>query len=146
MKNKYPWLQAIVLFLMTTKANAQTSQPPSATAHLFTKMFPNATKVDWKEKTNNYTAFFNVNDQKCEAKFAKTGGWLSTEETIPLDSLPLPVQNAFKSSQYGDWNETSAYCIRSADGTSQYHLVLTKSNMGRKILFYSQEGKLLADH
>ncbi len=136
---------AIELSLATLGVQAQSNQPPAAITDIFTKMFPTATKVDWKEKTSNFTAFFNLNDRKCEAKFAKTGGWLNTEETISLDSLPRPVREAFKAGKYADWNETSAYSIRSVEGTTQYHLVISRSDMGRKILFFSSDGNLLAD-
>jgi hypothetical protein len=108
-------------------------------------MHPAATNLDWKEKINNFTAFFDLGGRKCEAKFDKSGGWLSTEETIPLDSLPRPVQDAFKASKYADWKETSAYSIRSSEGSTQYHLVVSGSDAGRKILFFSPDGKLLAD-
>jgi hypothetical protein len=145
MKKNLKWLLAFGLSLMAIVTVAQNNQPPAATTDIFAKMYPAATNVDWKEKTNNFTAFFNLNDRKCEAKFAKSGGWLSTEETIAWDSLPRPVQDAFKTSKYADWKEASAYSILSSEGTTQYHLVVSKSDAGRKILFFSLDGKLLAD-
>ncbi len=145
MKKNFRWLLTIGLNMMAITAVAQNNQPPAATKAIFAKMYPAATNVDWKEKTNNFTAFFNLDDRKCEAKFAKTGEWLSTEEAIAWDSLPRPVQDAFKTSKYADWKEVSAYSIRSSEGTTQYHLVVSKSDAGRKILFFSMDGKLLAD-
>lgn len=133
------------LVLVTMPAMAQTNQPSAVVADNFAKLFPGATKVEWKEKTDNFTAFFDLSNQKCEAKFAKTGGWLSTEETMPLDSLPAAVEHAFKACKYADWTETSAYSIQVAQGTTQYHLVVTRSDGGRKILFFSPDGNLLAD-
>lgn len=146
MKYRYLWLLVIGLNLGTIQAIAQTNQPAAAATGIFAKMFPGATKVEWKEKTNDFTVFFNLDDRKCEAKFARTGGWLSTEETIAWDSLPPPVRDGFKTGQYADWTKISAYSIQSAEGTTQYHLVVSRSDMGRKILFFSPDGHLLADH
>ena len=145
MKKDFRWLLTIALNLTAIAAIAQNNLPPAATTDIFAKMYPAAANVDWKEKTNNFTAFFNLDGRKCEAKFAKDGGWLNTEETIALDSLPRPVQDAFKASKYADWKEASAYSIRSSEGTTQYHLVVSRSDAGRKILFFSLDGKLLAD-
>jgi hypothetical protein len=146
MKKMYTWISAIGLTLVITSATAQTGRPPAAITDTFAKMFPTASNVDWEEKTNNFTVFFNLKDRKCEAKFTKTGGWLSTEETIALDSLPHPVRDAFKASKYADWNETSAYCIRTGERAPEFHLVVSRSDLGRKILFFSPDGKLLKDH
>jgi hypothetical protein len=145
MKNNRKWLLSMGLNLVTIAAVAQSSQPPPAVAEVFTKMFPTARNVDWKEKTANFTAFFNLNDRKCEAKFAKAGNWLNTEETITWDSLPRPVQEAFKASKYAEWNPVSAYSIRSGEGTAEFHLVVSKIDQSRKILFFNPDGKLLAD-
>ena len=145
MKKTLKWLLAFGLHQTAIVAIAQNNLPPAATADIFSKMYPAATNVDWKEKTNNFTAFFNLNGSKCEAKFAKGGGWLNTEETIALDSLPRRVQDAYKASKYADWKETSAYSILSSDSTIQYHLVVFSVDAGRKILFFSLDGKLLAD-
>jgi hypothetical protein len=146
MKRMYTCLLVIGLNLMARPIPAQSNHPPSAIADVFVKMFPTAAKVDWKEKTTNFTAFFDLNDRKCEAKFAKSGEWLNTEETMQWDSLPQPIKDGFKSSKYADWKETSAFSVQSSDGTMQYHVVATSTDMGRKILFFSQGGKLLSDH
>jgi hypothetical protein len=66
----------------------------------FAKMFPGATKAEWKEKTG----------------------------------------------QYADWTKTSAYSIQSAEGATQYHLVVSRDGLGRKILFFNPDGHLLANH
>jgi hypothetical protein len=145
MKQKYKLLLALGLNLVITSAIAQTNQPPPMISDAFAKMFPTATSVDWKEKTNNFTAFFNLKDRKCETKFAKTGEWLNTEETIALDSLPQPIQDGFKTCKYADWKANSAYSVQSSDGTTQYHIVATRADLGRKILFFGPDGKLLAD-
>lgn len=145
MKKKLNWLLTIGICLNMTTANAQSLQPSTVIAGNFSKMFPGASNVDWKEKTANFTAFFNLNDHKCEAKFAKSGEWLNTEETTPWDSLPQPIRDGFATSKYAAWKAKSAYSIKSSNGTTEYHIVALSTDMSRKILFFSKEGKLLAD-
>lgn len=145
MKRKLNWLLTIGVSLTICKVNAQSPQPSPEIAKNFSKMFPGASNVDWKEKTTNFTAFFNLNDHKCEAKFAKSGEWLNTEEAIALDSLPRAIREGFTTSKYADWTVRAAYSITSSDGTIEYHIVAVSTDMSRKILFFSQEGKLLAD-
>ena len=146
MKIKYLLLLAIGICLGTLVVSAQTKPTPPAVNEVFTKMFPDAKDVEWRDKISNFTAYFTINSRKCEAKFEKNGGWLSTEETLQWDSLPDQVLDSFKLSKYADWKRLSAYSLRSAEATTQYHLVVTKNNMGRRILFFSSEGKLVRDH
>ena len=60
MKNMYLWPLVICLTLVTSRTTAQTKQPPTVIADTFAKMFPEANKVEWKEKINNFTAFFRI--------------------------------------------------------------------------------------
>src|SRR5271170_3411863 len=119
---------------------------PSEVTSAFSKMFPDASDVQWRDKINNFAAFFNLKGARCEAKFAPTGSWISTEEAIQWDSLPPMVTDSLKSCKYSDWKGTSAYILRLSGGMTQYHVVVTKSDLGRKILFFNTNGQLLADH
>ncbi len=145
MKKKLNWLLTIGINLATIAAIAQSHQPSPVIAENFSKLFPGATNVDWKEKTTNYTVFFDLNSSKCEAKFEKGGQWLSTEKTIRLDSLPQSIKNGLKTGKYAEWKQTSAFIVECSDGTTQYHIVVTNTDMTRKILCFGQEGKLLTD-
>ncbi len=124
----------------------QAGPTPSAVISNFNKMFPDASDVQWRDKIINFAAFFKVKGVQCEAKFAPTGSWISTEEAIQWDSLPPIVMDSLKSCKYADWKGTSAYILRFSGGMTQYHVVVTKSEMGRKILFFNPNGQLLADH
>jgi len=143
MTNRRRLSLAMFLCLLMLTARTQTNQPPAVLTSAFAKMFPDASKIEWREKTDNFTVFFNRSDRKCEAKFAKTGEWLSTEEPVAWDSLPHPVLETFKSSTYAAWEKNTAYAIRSSDGSTKFHLVVSRSDLGRKILFFTPDGKLI---
>jgi len=124
----------------------QSKPTPAEVTNTFSKMFPDASDVQWRDKITNFSAFFNVKGTRCEAKFTPAGSWISTEKAIQWDSLPPLVTDSLKSCKYGDWKATSAYILQLSGGTTQYHLIVTKSDRGRKILFFNPNGQLLADH
>ncbi len=132
--------------LVSILSLGQSRPTPVEVTNTFNKMFPNASDLQWKDKIINFSAFFNIKGSKCEAKFTPAGSWISTEEVIQWDSLPRLVTDSLKSCKYGDWKGTSAYILQESNGTTQYHVVVTKSDMGRKILFFNASGQLLADH
>lgn len=134
-------LLATAICLSSGVVSAQRKQVPIAVNEAFAQMFPAALHVEWREKTTNFTVFFTVNDRKCEAKYEKNGGWLSTEESLQWDSLPRPVRDSFNLSQYSDWQKISAYSLTTEVASTQFHLVVTKNNLGRRILFYTADGK-----
>ena len=146
MKLLYLYPLLICLNLFPTLSRGQAVAAPPGVTNGFAKMFPDATNVQWRNKTANFSAFFNDKGVKCEAKFTPAGNWISTEETIQLDSLPPLVKDSLRSCKYADWKGTSAYVLRSSDGMTQYHIVVTKDDLGRKLLFFGQNGQLLAEH
>jgi len=62
------------------------------------------------------------------------------------DSLPPLVTDSLKACKYADWKGMSAYILRQSGGITQYHVVVAKSDAGRKILVFDPNGQLLADH
>ena len=130
---------------ITFVSQGQSSTVPAGIIDTFTKMYPNASNVEWRDKITNFVAFFNSKDAKCEAKFTKEGAWINTEESIRLDSLPAQVRQGLQHSKYAGWKENSSYILKLPGEKTQYHIVVTNNDMGRKILFFTQSGELLAD-
>ena len=143
-------INLFVLFIglnsITIVSSGQARPVPAAVTTTFNKMFPDAGNVEWKDKMTNFAAFFNIRDKKCEAKFNVNGDWISTEKSISLDSLPPAVRDGLKSSKYADWQETSSYILRLPGEVVDYHVVVAKSDLGRKILFFHQNGQLYSEH
>lgn len=146
MKPLYLCPLLICLCLFSTVSSAQVVSAPPEVANNFVKMFPDAANIQWRNKMTNFSAFFNDKGVKCEAKFTPDGKWISTEEAIQWDSLPPIVRDSLRSCKYADWKGTSAYVLRSSDGMTQYHIVVTKDELGRKLLFFGQNGQLLSEH
>ncbi len=146
MKLLYLCLILTSLNLITKDSEGQVRPTPAEVTNAFTKLFPDAANVMWRDKITNFCVYFNIRTVKCEAKFSPDGKWLSTEKSVQWDSLPPFVTDSLKSGKYADWKGTSAYILRSASGTTQYHVVVTNTDLGRKILFFNENGQLLSDH
>ena len=146
MKLLYLCLMLISLNLITKDSEGQFRPTPMGVTSAFTNMFPGAANVMWRDKIANFCVYFNIKEVKCEAKFSPDGKWLCTEKSVQWDSLPPFVTDSLKSGKYADWKGTSAYILRSAAGTTPYHVVVTNTDLGRKILFFNENGQLLSDH
>ena len=146
MKQHRIWILLIGLHSMTIVSFGQVRPAPPEVANAFTKMFPDARNIMWRDKLTNFCGYFADKGEKCEAKFTPDGKWISTEESILWDSLPPLVMDSLKSCKYADWQRASAYILRSAVGTTQYHIVVMKNDLGRKILFFNQNGQLMSEH
>ena len=146
MKIRYLSLLLIGLNLITLAGMGQGKSTPPEVSNAFNKKFPAAKSIMWTDKITLFCAYFSVNGEKCEAKFTPDGKWISTEETISWDSLPSSVIDSLKLSKYADWQRASAYILQSDIGATQYHIVVTKNDLGRKILSFNPNGKLLSDH
>jgi Putative beta-lactamase-inhibitor-like, PepSY-like len=146
MKLLYLCLAFISLNLVTKDSEGQIRPTPTEVTSAFTKLFPDAANVMWRDKITNFCVYFNIKAVKCEAKFSPDGKWLSTEKSLQWDSLPPFVTDSLKTGKYADWKGTSAFILQSAAGTTQYHVVVTNNDLGRKILFFNENGRLLSDH
>jgi hypothetical protein len=142
MKRNYSWILLIALTSVTIKGIGQIKPKPPEVTDAFNKMFPEARNVEWRDKIDNFSAFFNIKDAKCEAKFGKTGNWISTEEAIQEDSLPAAVRDGLKISKYADWREKASYILQLSGGVTRYHIVVTKIDSGQKVLVFDQNGQL----
>jgi hypothetical protein len=145
MKGQYFWVLLVGLNSVTIESMGQSQSMPAEVTEAFTKMYPDAKNVDWRDKIDKYIAFFKLNDLKCEAKFTRTGGWISTEEPIKKESLPAAIKDGLISGKYADWMETAYFILRLPGGVIQYHIVVTRSDEGRKVLSFNPNGKLLTE-
>jgi hypothetical protein len=137
-------LPATCLLFNVALLRAQATQPPAPVSQSFEKLFPQAQNADWKDKSDHFAVFFLLAGKKCEAEFTSRGDWLNSQMPISLDSLPRPLMDSLKACKYADWTATGAYMFRFAKDPTQYHLVVTKADQGRKILCFSPEGQLMA--
>jgi len=125
---------------------AQERPVPQEVNHAFNQLFPQAKNVVWRDKITDFQVTFSDGGKRCEAKFQEKGNWISIEKSITTDSLPAIVKTGLSGSKYADWKILSSFVEYLPGGPTQYHLVVTKDDAGRKLLLFNDHGKLLRDN
>jgi hypothetical protein len=146
MKKIILWVLLLGLIGVTSVCLGQFRPVPAEVTNALAAKFPAAKNVEWRDKITEYHAIFSDEGSKCEAKFKVDGTWISTEKSIGIDTLPSAIKEGLHLSKYADWEIHSAYILYLSGGVTQYHVVITKTDLGRKILFFNTQGQLLKEN
>lgn len=148
MKVIFRLLPALLLVLaMNSSADAQIRKIPAEVTDAFKEKYPDASSVEWKDKLTNFVAVFKQDGIQYEARFTKKGFWRDTENAIDTDDLPEEVSAGYGKSKYAEeWKIEAAYKIELPDDKVQYRVVARKSDLQKKNILFSSEGRLLKDN
>jgi hypothetical protein len=131
------------LFLSALGSNAQLFQVPELVKQTFEKQFPTATDAKWSGGIDNHAVQFTLGEKKLKANYTPKAEWVSTEEKVVIDSLPLTVQENFKKSKYKDWTLKDAIIISKPRAeANEYRIVVQKSMLTKKLLVFDAKGRL----
>jgi hypothetical protein len=143
----------LIVFVLLVECSAlnnhgfcQKNNVPTPVTNKFIAMFPEARNIEWRDKLTDYQVFFMANNAKCEAKFSLDGKWISTEKQINNDSIPEKIKEGLRSGKYSEWNIQSVFKLIFPDKPVQYHLVITKDDLPKKILFFNETGEIIQDN
>ena len=145
MKTLFAALMTAALLVMVTSSFAQIRKIPAEVTDAFKAKFPNANAVEWKDKLKVFQANFEMRDEDYLAKFNSKGEWQETEKNIEQDKLPSEVKDGFDKSKYSNWEVKEVSYIEKKDNTFQYRILVKKSDIEKKYLFFNKAGKLLKD-
>ncbi len=91
-------LATLIIFSLnqcTSNEEETTPQTPESVLTAFSKMFPEATEVEWDaEDENNWEAEFILGENSMEAEFSREGAWLKTETELHKVDIPEVVIEA----------------------------------------------------
>jgi len=135
---------AVCLFL-TTSSFAQIRKIPAEVTEGLKEKYPMASNVEWRDKIRGFTVTFDLNDEKYLAHFTNEGIWESTETEISEQDIPEEVKASFEKSKYADWETGLIQKIELPESKIQYRVQVVKSELRKKNLYFSSEGKLLKD-
>lgn len=141
-------IPALLLVLaMNSAADAQIRKIPAEVTDAFKEKYPEATNVEWKDKLTNFVAVFKQDGVQYEARFNKKGHWKDTENAIDTDELPGEVNEGYGKSKYAEeWKIEAAYKIVLPDDKVQYRVLARKSDLQKKNILFSSNGRLLKDN
>jgi hypothetical protein len=140
-----------VLFFMAAllfafqPSEGQIRKIPAEVTDAFKVKYPDASAVEWKDKLAVFQAQFKLNDESYQARFNSAGEWQETEKAIEENDLPAPVSEGFSKSKFTEWEVREVSVIEKKDGAKQYRILVKKSDIEKKYLYFDKEGKLIRD-
>ena len=132
---------------LLASANAQFRKIPADVTSALKDKFPNAQKVEWKDKLSYFEANFEDNGVPTTADFSSKGEWQQTERGLTWNDTPDAVKDGFKKSKYSDssdWKmgETVTKIVKS-DNSTHYRIYVDKvGGIQKKYLYFDPIGQL----
>ncbi|MBC8035406.1 MAG: PepSY-like domain-containing protein [Chitinophagaceae bacterium] len=125
---------------------AQIRKIPAAVTDAFKSKYPQAQSVEFKDKLTFFQVDFQLDGAAHEARYSIKGEWELTEKEISESNLPAAVAEGFSKSKYTvDWEVSSVAWVQHKEGHVEYRILVRKSAVEKKYLYFNKEGKLLRD-
>lgn len=142
---KYKWILSLALSIVMFSANAQFRKIPAEVTDSFKTRFNDATKVSWRDNIISFQASFKKGNDNVKASFTSKGEWLKTEKNFTFENSPEELKDGFKKSKYTDWTVKEVVLVEEKDKQPQYRILVRKSDLQKKNLYFSQSGQLLEE-
>ena len=132
-----------ILFLFTAvTASAQIRKIPAEVTGAFSARYPHAEKVAWKDNLTAFEARFTLNNYLMSAAFNGKGEWQYSEKKMQFDELPQSVKDGFNKSKYAEREKGSVMEIDKNGEAIEYRILVKKSGLEKKYLFFDINGRL----
>jgi len=96
MKKKVSLLLLFLASIAITNLDAQIRSIPSKVTDSFKAKYPDAQKVEWKDKMTYFQAGFTLDGNEATADFSSKGEWQETDKKISFEALPASVKDVSK--------------------------------------------------
>jgi hypothetical protein len=146
MKRILSFLMVVMALSLTNNVLAQVRKIPASATDAFKAKYPSASGVEWKDKLTGFVAAFDNNGGHYEARFSNKGAWENTEQGLSEGDLPAAVKDGHAKSKYSDWAVDKVTKIELPGDKVQYRVQVKKSDLQKKNLLFSSEGRLLKDN
>ena len=130
------------LLFAAVATQAQIRKIPAEVTEAFKTRYPHAEKVAWKDVITSFEAQFILNGYTMTAEFGSKGDWQSSEKKLKFEELPDAVKDGFDKSKYTGWELVSVTEIDKAEQDLQYRILVKKSGVQKKYLFFDTNGRL----
>jgi hypothetical protein len=139
-------LLVLLINLGAVRSFAQIRKVPAEVTDAFKAKYPDAQKVEWKDKVTSFEASFMLDNAEMTAEFSSKGDWKETDKKMSFDALPGAVKDGFKKSKYADWTPGSVTKIERKDKSTQYKVYAEKNSVvQKKFLYFNEQGQLERD-
>lgn len=125
---------------------AQIRKIPPAVTNAFSKQYPGAYDVAYKDNLLNVQVNFVLDSAKMMAKYNSDGEWKETDKASNYSDLPAAIKDGFQKSKYStDWKVTETTIVFLPHNEIHYRLRVEKNEVQKKYLVFNKNGKLLRD-
>lgn len=118
--------------------------PIDVVATEFQKKYPNASKVEWENKTTYVVADFYDNNLETEAWFDLQGTWIMTKTELAFTDLPQTIQSAHQAGKYSNWKIDDIDKLERAETATVYVIEVEQGETEFK-LYYVEDGTLIKE-
>ncbi|MET0637185.1 MAG: PepSY-like domain-containing protein [Chitinophagaceae bacterium] len=136
-------LLSLVTLFAVTFSFAQVREIPKAVEETFTRQYPGASDIEYKDKLVNVDVSFNLDGDHMVASYTNKGVWKESWKDWTYDKLPPSVQDGFKKSKYADREVDEVIVIYLPGGGEQYRLRARKNDVQKSYLYFNPRGRLL---
>ncbi len=138
---------AFVILFFSLLAEAQVRKIPAEVTTAFSKQYPQASQVEYKDQLKGVTVYFIQDSIKMIAKYGNDGTWKETEKPTTYEQLPSEVIEGFKKSKYadGEWKVSDAAIILVPGNTERYRIKVEKNELQKKHLLFEKNGRLIKE-
>ena len=136
----------LICTVITGSLQAQLRTIPAEVTDAFRTQYPSATQASWSDKLSYFQVTFSLDSARFMAKYGSKGDWKVSEQNITADRLPAPVKDGYDKSKYTDQWQVKEYTVIYLPGNiMKYRLLIRKSGLQKKYLYFDATGKMLDD-
>ena len=136
----------VFLFLLqvySSVSQAQVTTVPDQAKENFFKQYPDAKNIQWQNDVVNVNVRFEQDTNKMYAEYNNKGIWKWTLKDYDYEMLPADVKEGFAKSKYAGREVIETKVMYLPGYVIQYRLKVEKSNLEKKYVFFTTQGKLV---
>lgn len=132
-----------VLQFFYSASQAQVTTVPEQAKENFFKQYPDAKNIQWQNDVVNVNVRFEQDTNKMYAEYSNKGIWKWTLKDYDYEQVPGDVKEGFAKSKYAGRQVIETKVMYLPGYVIQYRLKVEKSNLEKKYLFFTTQGKLV---
>ena len=132
-----------VLQFFYSASQAQVTTVPEQAKENFFKQYPDAKNIQWQNDVVNVNVRFEQDTNKMYAEYSNKGIWKWTLKDYDYEQVPGDVKEGFSKSKYAGRQVIETKVMYLPGYVIQYRLKVEKSNLEKKYLFFTTQGKLV---
>ena len=133
----------VALILGIGLSFAQVRDIPKSVQETFTKQYPSASDVEYKDQLVRVDVSFNQDGAHMLASYNNKGVWKETWKDFTFDELNPEIRDGFSKSKYADRKVDEVTVIYLPGGKTEYRLRATKNDVQKNYLYFNEKGRLV---